>query len=153
MIEKYTLITNLQYVSIGEVRTFCYALLVEENEGLSRGSTMFKVRGFGTDPAWPVFDIFLKNSEYRLADACSPHVFIGCDGEMRPMALGYIMQFKDGPALELVVANPKAHLHEDRFEGPSGESPILRVWAVLPPRVRQFMQQGTYMPSLTWGPV
>lgn len=77
LIEKYVLFTNLDMVFIGDVRTHCSALLLERTEGfLNRGQYQCKVRGFGPDPAWAIFDLFLRTPdiEYALQSAQSESV-------------------------------------------------------------------------------
>lgn len=156
--EKYTLITNLEFVSIGGVRTFTNALLLCESPGHFQPEVLDRrIRGFGTDPAWPTFDLMeVKSLEYTLVDARSSAVVIGHDGQMRPLCSGAIMQFADGgPEIRLVTCAREAPLRFDQFET-NPEAPddhvILRVWEVLPRRVAQFWHPNTYMPRLTWGP-
>lgn len=142
--EKYTLVTNLSYVSCGPMRAHCSALLLMDSEGLFEGSRLLKVRGFGARPEMEHFDIFLDDLSYTLTPWETRNaIVIGDSGEMSPLAAGYIMKFKGGLELQLSVADQKSQLRLDQFEGT--DSPVLRVWEVLPLRVQQFWR-APYIP-------
>ncbi len=138
--ERFVLITNLQYVSIGPVRTHCYALLLSEGvHFFDETKRRCQMRGFLTDPALETFDMDIPSIEFTSDAAASGHVFVGGDGEVRPLFSGGIFKIAaDGPTVSLVKDDDRADFDIQRFEGPRDESPILRVWAVLQPKVRQY---------------
>lgn len=60
-----------------EPTSHLFWLLLERTEGfLNRGQYQCKVRGFGPDPAWAIFDLFLRTPdiEYALQSAQSESV-------------------------------------------------------------------------------
>lgn len=61
---ELTLITNLWYVTINDVRMSCHALMIDRN--ITRG--IWKLRGFGTEAAWQVFDFDLTSSEFEITE-------------------------------------------------------------------------------------
>lgn len=145
MIEKYTLFTNLDWVTIGPVRTFTHALLLQDAEGLPR-ERQCKVRGFGTDSAWPTFDIFVESLEYELTDAQGNLFKLEDDGSTTAVITGAIMQIKDGPRLDLVTCDRKRPLDIEVFEG---ERRVQDVWAALQRKVPEYWDAPN-MPTLTW---
>lgn len=149
--ERYVLLTNIDYVVVGPVRTMTHALLLEEFHDFLTGGLRRRIRGFGPDPAWPVFDMESPSIEFTLTDAKGRDIFIGNDGEEKPLISGAILQVEGGPRLELWVSDPKWPIRVDEFEGHSEERPILRVWVVLPLRVASFWNAPN-MPNLVWGP-
>lgn len=150
MREKYVLITNLDWVTVGDVRTYTHALLLEQTRGLGRDDVMFKVRGFGTDPAWPVFDIFVKSIDYDLTDAQGNLFKVEGDGVV-PVIMGAIMQLKDGTRLDLVTCHRERPLDIQTWEGDSDERLILDVWEVLKRKVPEYWDAPN-MPTLQWAP-
>lgn len=154
--DKYVLITNLDYVTIGPVRTHCDALLLDQPGDLSGFGQSCKVRGFGPDPAWDVFDYFLRDLtevRYTLEGAESQGVqFIGASGVPGPLMRGAILRIEGGPQMDLVTRDSARPLRVEVFEGAREERVVLRVWEVLKERVRQYRHPDQYMPSLVWGP-
>lgn len=146
--DNFTLFTNIDFVTLNGVRTFSHALLLEDAKSWTGQGRMYHLRGFTFHEAIPSFDVVLKSPEYTLAAAQTPHVFIGSDGP-RPLASGHIMTFKNGPTVQLVAQDHEQPLCIDNISGNSDESPILRVWAILQPRVRQFWTAPN-MPVATW---
>jgi hypothetical protein len=152
-IEKYVLITNLQFVSIGIVRTHCNALLLEEWDAdmlsnMPNGGLRQRIRGFGTEPTWPVFDMASPTIEYTLEAAASSNIMIASqDGGLRPLLFGNVMQIKgfNGPRLDLVLSDNSKPLDVETFEGD-----IAKVWDVLPEKVSRYWH-APYMPRLSWG--
>lgn len=152
LVDKYILFTNLDMVIVGGVRTHCSALLLERTEDfLNRGQHQCKARGFGPDPAWPVFDLFLKTPdiEYVLQSAQSESVSMMVGNEPRPMFTGALLQIKDGPQLQLIAAINEQPIQVDVFEGPSEERIIRKVWDVLSRRVVEFSDTPN-RPVLGW---
>jgi len=147
MHEKFILFTNLQSVTVGPVRTFTHALLLQDAEGLPR-ERQCKVRGFGTDSAWPTFDIFVKSIEYELADAQGNLFKLEDDGSTTALVTGAIMQVKDGPQLQLVTCDRERPLDIEVFEG---ERRVQDVWAALQRKVPEYWTAPN-MPTLQWMP-
>ena len=146
MIERYTLFTNLNYVTIGPVRTNSYALLLCDGEGLP-GRRQCKVRGFGTDPAWPTFDIFVDSIEYTMHDAQGNLFKLKDDGSMEATIVGAILTLKDGPKIEIVSNDRTRSIDIQTFEGESGV--ILEVWEALKKKVPEYWAAPN-MPTLLW---
>jgi len=158
MIERYVLFTNLQYVIVNGVQTMTNALVLSENEDLFvKGKKRHLLRGFGTDSAWPTFDIAVPSFEYDLHPAIGGPIMMS-DKEAEPLFKGAHMVFKleripleSDPVVTLLVQNNKSKIAIDEFSGEPKDSPITRVFAVLPARVEQFWKAPN-MPRLTWGP-
>lgn len=144
MIEKYVLFTNLEWVTIGNIRTYTHALLVD-SEGLPR-QRQCKVRGFGTDPAWPTFDIFVDSVEYTLEDAQGNLFQLKEDGSTEALVRGGILKLKGGPELRLTTQNREASLDIQTFEG---EDLILGIWDILKKNVAKYWRDPN-MPTLAW---
>lgn len=99
------LITNLSYASVNCVRMHVSAVLIEpHNERMPSFSNdkCVRVRGFGPDAAWPVFDIRLNTDDptFELQGMESRDLFIGEneDGtskDPKPLFTGGILTFKD----------------------------------------------------------
>jgi hypothetical protein len=93
MIETRVLITNLWYVTIGDLRTNCNALLLaREEDPHDRKRLCCKMRGFGTEAAWPVFDLALPTIRYELRErpdvlviADAPAIGLWRDSNERPI--------------------------------------------------------------------
>jgi hypothetical protein len=147
---NYTLITNLSYVILPSVRTFCHALLLEEGPaGFLSGmkGTRRQMRGFGPNGAWPVFDIDVSSIEFTLVDAMSQDMIMSHDGSIRPLSTGAIMKLKDGPELSLLVSDHEQSISIERFK-----DDITEVWQHLPQKVAQFWR-APYFPVLRYVPV
>ena len=147
MIEKYTLFTNLECVTIGAVRTYTHALLLCDDEGLPR-RRQCKVRGFGTDPAWPTFDIFVDSLEYTMEDAQGNLFKLKDDGTTEAIITGAILKLKDGPEIHLVAQNQEHSIDIQTFEG---EDIIEDIWEVLKEKVPHYWDRPN-MPLLAWRP-
>jgi len=145
MTERHTLITNLNWVSLNGIRTYTHALLLTEGKAMFGDETRYQLRGFGTDPAWPTFDVDVPSLDHTLLDARGNAVMItdACPGG-EPLITGSILQFKDGPRVDCITEARGKPLRFDRFEGS-----ILQVWAILPARVREFWSAPN-MPTLRW---
>jgi hypothetical protein len=149
---KYVLIMNLDWVTVNDVRTWTKALLLEEGPGMF-DKVRRAVRGIGTDPAWPVFDIFVPSIEYTLEDAQSNSIIMSdATPNGRPLCTGAIMKLKDGPEMQLVVRDHKLPLDIHTFEGTWGDGTITdKLWDRLS-RLAPKYWNAPYMPSLVWGP-
>lgn len=149
---KYVLFLNLEYVIVNGVRTSTQALLLEEGPGML-DKVKRVVRGFGPDPAWPVFDIFVPSIEYTLVDAQSnAMIFSGATPQGRPMASGAIMKLKDGPELQLLVNDHKQPLDIKTYEGKWGDRDVINnVWERLTSLCAKYWNAPN-MPHLAWGP-
>ncbi len=91
---RFTLITSIDYVCIGPVRTFTHALLVEStSDGFLREGIRHRLRGFTVHASSPTFDLELPTCEFTLTDARSGNLFIGGDDQLRPLFSGSIMRF------------------------------------------------------------
>ena len=148
MTDKYTLITNLEWVTVNGIRTFTHALLVSDH--FDKKLRRLQLRGFHVCPASPVFDLDIPSTAYTLTDAHSSNVMIVSDHEpeLRPLCSGAIMQMEGGPRVDLVVSHRKRPLDIRTFEG---ERSILQAWDMLPGLIRSYWTAPN-MPTLQWGP-
>lgn len=138
-------------MTINGIRTYCYALLLTEAPGIF-GGTERQVRGFGTDPAWPVFDLYIPSIDYQLTDASGNAIFMSnSHPEGRPLFTGGILQIAGGPRLDLISCNGNQSIDVQTFEGRYGERVILKVWEKLPGKVAKYWT-APHMPTLSWGP-
>lgn len=145
--DHYTLFTNLRFVTLNGVRTFTRALLLEPSEDLlNRGTTAFGIRGFGTDAAWPVFDVRVPSLEYTSATGESADLFVSGEGEPRPLATGAILRFKDGPEVQLLAEDGRQAIDIMEF---APDADIRDVWDVLPRKVAEYYGAPN-MPVLNW---
>jgi hypothetical protein len=150
---KYILFLNLEFVIVNQVRTFTHALLLEEGPSMFSGIDR-RARGFGTDPAWPVFDFPIPSLDYELTDASGgPILITDSKPEGRPLHAGAIMQFKgtDAPRLDLIVQDQDQPLDIRTFEGKWGDRVITDVWEKLSSLVGRYWKAPN-MPRLAWGP-
>lgn len=145
---RYTLITNLDYVVIGGVRTYTHALLVERGDSLfNPDEPQYKLRGFGTDPALPTFDAVIPTDEFELVAAQSNAIFVGGDGEPRPLFGGAIMRIVGVPEIQLIAAGGSRqpidvhHFSEDTY--------VDAVWELLSRKVAEHWSAPN-MPLLQW---
>lgn len=140
MTDKYTLITNLRYVTIGEVRTYTNALLLSDARG------QCGLRGFGVDPTWGTFDVTVPSLDYTVTDTQGRPL-----DQPRGGGFGNVfdcgnMQFAGGPHVHLWISDSKYPIQIS----PVYDN-ILDVWAVLPGLVRRYWKNSG-MPSISWGP-
>lgn len=159
-LHRYTLITNLRYVVFNDVfndvRTHTRAVLLEEYPedipGTTKDGTRRRMRGFGIDPAWPVFDLSLDSLEHTIEVAETRDVFIGAGDEVKPLGSGAIMRFKGerGPTIQLWVEDDDKPIDIRKIEG--SHEVIHEVWRALSVRTAQYWV-APYMPRLTHVPV
>lgn len=92
IIHRHVLFVNIDYVTVGDVRTYSRALLLQQDEDPmeARGTTArCRLRGFLTDPALPTFDLIVPNFDYELIRVPRPSWIPGQDdGEIRHAVLG-----------------------------------------------------------------
>lgn len=144
MTEKHILITNLSWVTINGIRTHSHALLLERvDEGVCKGT---KIRGFGTDATWPVFDLNVPSIKYTLEDihggpALQAHPWDGT----RLIYRGANMLFEGGPLVELCISNSHHPIQID-----DSREDIRDVWAVLPGLTRKYWRNDGF-PTMSWG--
>lgn len=144
----YILFLNLSYVTINGVRTWTHALLLEKTPGIF-GGTQCKVRGFGPDPSWPVFDLVVPSIAYTLTDASGGPMFsTDSHPEGRPLVQGAIMQIKKGPRIDLIVSDYEQDLNVCVFEG-KDDMLIMKVWERLESMVTRFVRAPN-MPTIRW---
>ena len=64
---RLTLYTNIEFVQHADLRLYCNAVLLEENQPPLLGEGLrSQLRGFGPDSAWPIFTIWLKPEQAPL---------------------------------------------------------------------------------------
>ena len=90
---SFTLVTSLDYVSIGPVRTMTHALLLESGDDEFFKCERHRLRGFSVEACLPTFDLDLPTGEFTMIDAQSQHVFIGSNGNLKPLVSGARMRF------------------------------------------------------------
>lgn len=127
---RFVLITNLETVTIGAVRTWSHALLLQDDGADERhrlGGPRFRARGFSYDAATPTFDMALESIDYTIEPASSPHWFIGDSGEAKPLSRGGIMRIQ-APVLDREVEmqlvaeiGNEEPLDIEVFERPAGD--------------------------------
>jgi hypothetical protein len=66
---RYALFVNLSYVTIGDVRTYSHAVLLQQGEDPTKArgtAARCELRGFLTDPALPTFDLIVPGFDHEL---------------------------------------------------------------------------------------
>lgn len=147
--QKVVLFTNLQYVSVGKVRTHCQAMIVEQTETiLNPNEVRYRVRGFGPDPAWPVFDLDVDSFAFKLDGAASDKYFmmVNDEGPPKPLFSGHIMTFPDGTKIEMVLADNSQKIRIDVFEGADCYQDVWRLLYAAPAKYAR----APYIPVLQW---
>jgi len=130
--DQYTLITNLEFVIIQDVRMFCHALLISEMEdSLVREKRKRELRGFFVDLSSEVFDMRIPSVDYKLVDAHSGDVFVGHSGKSCPLFSGAILKINGVVDIQLICGY---RLGLDVHEFPL-DTDICEVWDVLPRKV------------------
>ncbi len=92
IVSRYVLFVNLDYVTVGDVRTYSHALLLQQNEDPTKArgtATRCHLRGFITDPALPTFDLIVPGFEHELLRMPRPSQIPGKDDDqIRHATLG-----------------------------------------------------------------
>ena len=149
--DRFVLFTNLDYVSIGPVRTQSHALLLQEGDFFAGMGLRRQARGFGTESSWPVFDIDLSTIEYEIQPAKSPHIFISdAHPEPRPLSTGAILKVGD-VSMQLWACDSDRDIDVWTIEGEHGARTILKVWDHLATSVALHWTAPN-MPRLDWIP-
>jgi hypothetical protein len=148
---KYTLLTNLQFVTLNGVRTFCRALLItqDDNPVLAFAGADYTIRGFGTEAAWPVFDVRFRKEDlpYTLAAGMSDNLlFMTQDGAVKPLITGAVMEFKSGLVLVLEADDADRPI-DVTYEAED----IGKVWRTMWEKTAAYWK-APRMPRLTYGP-
>lgn len=145
---RYTLITNLDYVVIGGVRTYTHALVVVRvDDIINPDEPQCQLRGFGTDPALPTFDTVIPTDEFELVAAQSNAIFVGGDGEPRPLFGGAVMRIAGAPEVQLVAASgSRQPIDVHRFPE---DTPVDAVWDMLGRKVAAYWTAPN-MPLPQW---
>lgn len=139
-VDRFILITNLSTVTIGPVRTFTHALLLEETEGLFRDSARrYRARGFGTEGSAPIFDMDVPSLDYTIGPVQGGGpIFIGVT-DSRPRHLFHVAKLDLGDVtLILGVEDPSRTLDIQEWSGTPDTRVILEVWKALPEKVAMY---------------
>lgn len=170
---KYTLLTNLDFVQTGDLRLQCNALLIEEGcEDLPGMSVNNRLRGFGSDPAWPVFTQWFKPITVSRNGAAVPDddtpfytfehgiksdgaQFLSHDGTMRPLFQGTNL-IMTGAMPDSSLQRYGYFLQLSKDEHPLDvhfhpNSNIREIWEVLNRKTAEYWHMP-YMPMLNYGP-
>lgn len=145
--ERYVLFTNLRWVTVNEVRTYTNALLLVEDKHPMAGPKC-RARAFGTEAAWPVFDLTIQSIKFELEQARSSAMIYGDAGAL-PLAIGAILRVSGAPDFHLVVSDDAHPVDVSRYEG--DEHTVMKVWPVLEEKVARYWNRP-YMPRLTHMP-
>jgi hypothetical protein len=149
--QNYTLFTNISFVQHGELRVNCHALLISEvkNTGCIDG---FSLRGFGVEPAWDVFKVWLdeeKHFPYTMEprEKIMSHMMVTGEHGLKPIFHGYKLRFADGLEFFVQTETSSHPIDEKFFVGD-----ICEVWRQLPGKVASYWH-APYMPCLDHHPV
>lgn len=136
--ERYTLFTNLSFVTLNRVRTFTHALLLQDTGAFLGDGRDVRLRGFGTDELNPTFDFGLQSAEYELGEVAGDNRFLmaSADGALKPISSGTALRLGD-LVVGLAVDDHRKPICVDRFEAPQKDRPVLQVWNVLALRVAE----------------
>jgi hypothetical protein len=151
--ERYALLTNLDYVILGGVRTYTHALLVvREKEPLDERRPRYQLRGFLTHSSLPVFDSVVPSDEFELVPAHSDQFWVESeaeDGRHRPLFRGAILRIAGAPDVHLIAeVNSSDPIDVHRFPE---ETDVATVWRLLEEKVAAHWT-GPNMPLPHWVP-
>lgn len=150
---KYILFLNLDWVVVNGVRTSTHALLIEEGPGMLTPVDR-RVRGFGLDSAWAVFDVRVPTIEYTMQDFEGNAIMLTNRDPKGyvPLVSGAVVQIaSDGPRLELAVLDHKRPIDVKTFEGTWGDRVTLdALWVYLNENAPKYWT-APGMPKLVWG--
>lgn len=150
---KYTLLTNIDFVQLQQphipLRLDCHALLIEEGT-FGFGGPVNRLRGFGTDGAWPVFSYWLEDGkiEYTLTQKQQDNskLVLTAEDKLEPLFLGAVLTFGKGPSLFLQYSDAKQPIDVHKQTGK-----VLDVWSRLFDKTARYWQ-APHMPRLIFGP-
>ena len=134
---KHILVTNLDYIIVHELMLHVHAMLIDDQSDNPKYKRC-TLRGFGTDPSWPVFQIHLKSGSYTRENAPGG----------RDTSRSFFTFASGGPVLQLIAPPQSPHDFDVlEIEGDNIEA----VWKELPAKVARYWD-GPNMPVLTWTP-
>lgn len=145
--KKYVLITNLDSVNIGAVRTFTNALLLVD-DGENHLGPRYRARGFHNEAGNPTFDVALPSIDYTVTQDPIPAAFAGMKVNS-PESRGGHFTFKatkgaaHSPAavtLDLCAdIGNELGLDVQRFEGPDDKGNLISsIWDVMVRKVVRY---------------
>lgn len=150
---KHTLLTNLSYCAFTDknVRCTVAAILITEDYdplfGPKEGHV--SVRGFGPDPAWPVFDMRLPLTAVPFrTDGAESALYVMKNGQARPSSQGMFVRFTEGTQLELLCGTREDGVDIEEF--PVGAH-IATVWKALTDKTARYVDTPN-RPYLQWAP-
>lgn len=153
-IEKHkhdlVLITNIEFVSVHgvrDVRCDAHAVLIQPPREPLIGEPRATVRGFGVDPAQPVFTVWLdtEDASFEIVDAADPSkILMGDSGAARPIFSGALLRI-GGVEMFLQIGDHQQAISVERFS----QDEFDPVWRALPGRVAKFWPAPD-MPTLRW---
>ena len=151
---KYTLITNLRLVTVGDIQMHLAAVLIEDGQYYDFGDVC-RIRGFGRDPAWSVFTLHVdRKKQWPLEIVREKSALGGYKG----ISLFYwkrAIVLADGTRLTLHTETPQTGEAGDFEPGldiyrQSG-GPVETVWRELSECTNRYCVTP-YRPYLRWGP-
>jgi hypothetical protein len=144
---RFVLISNLDYVSIGPVRCYAHALLLEEVPSIfDKSKADRRLRAFGTCAEWPVMDMKVPSIDCQIQSMDGNIINVSTCKTINGAANLHI---KDGPCLHLTCTVSGRHdLVIDTLEG--NDASYDKLWPLLKKRVAENWAAPA-MPSLVWG--
>lgn len=144
---KMVLFTNLNYVILNDVRAYCHGLLLQSDQSVFNHRKLeHRVRGFGTEAAWPVFDTKVDSIEYQIVAAAGADVFVPGDNAPRPLFSGAILELRGGLKITLLDCDHRRPIDVHEFpEGTEYED----VWVMLQRKADDYWTAPN-MPKLMW---
>jgi hypothetical protein len=144
--EKYTLLTNIREIGVGDARIFCRAILLVEN-GHGMLGTDWRMRGFGTEAAWHNFQIHLEEKAfpYTLTPFVNEHIILLTESRGGiPIFTGNVLTLNDGRAFPLYSSDSDRPIDVHVQYGD-----ICKVWEILAIKVIEYWDAPN-MPHLTY---
>lgn len=149
--DRYTLFTNLSFVVVNGLRPHVNALLFEEGVQLLHPNRInYRIRGFGVESSWVVFDMDVASFKYEIVDAASHNFMVaGAEGGApTPLVTGAILSLRDGPDIQLLANDNDRPIDVTEYD-PGTD--ILKVWEDLPRKVAEYWTAPN-MPVLDYVP-
>ncbi len=146
--KKITLLTNINFAQIGDLRLECHALLIESGEKSTFGEGVtHKLRGFGTTGCAGIFTQWLSDGAFTLKPAESKNVdFMADNGTMKPLFSGANLCI-DGREYFLQIEDRNCPFDEADMTGVDYDV----IWDTLARKVEQYWNTP-HMPRNSWGP-